>query len=45
VKWTGATGPFEFRRTTDKAGRPAGYDANQVPIVSTTRGKNYEIEK
>ena len=45
VKWTGATGPFSFRRTTDKAGRPAGYDANQVPIVSTTRGKNYEIEK
>ncbi len=45
VKWTGATGPFAFRRATDKAGKPAGYDANQVPIVSTTRGKNYEIEK
>jgi branched-chain amino acid transport system substrate-binding protein len=45
VKWNGATGPFSFRRTTDKAGKPAGYDANQVPIVSTTRGKNYEIEK
>ena len=45
VKWTGATGPFAFRRTTDKSGKPAGYDANQVPIVSTTRGKNYEIEK
>ena len=45
VKWTGATGPFAFRRVTDKSGKPAGYDANQVPIVSTTRGKNYEIEK
>jgi len=45
VKWTGATGPFAFRRATDKAGKPAGYDANQVPIVSTTRGKNYEIEQ
>ena len=45
VKWTGATGAFAFRRATDKAGKPAGYDANQVPIVSTTRGKNYEIEK
>jgi branched-chain amino acid transport system substrate-binding protein len=45
IKWTGATGPFSFRRVTDKAGKPAGYDANQVPIVSTTRGKSYEIEK
>ena len=45
IKWTGATGPFSFRRVNDKAGKPAGYDANQVPIVSTTRGKNYEIEK
>ena len=45
VKWTGATGSFAFRRVTDKAGKPAGYDANQEAIVSTTRGKNYEIEK
>ena len=45
IKWTGATGSFSFRRVNDKAGKPAGYDANQVPIVSTTRGKNYEIEK
>ena len=45
VKWTGATGPFAFRRVTDKSGKPAGYDASQVPIVSTTRGRNYEIEK
>ena len=45
IKWTGATGAFAFRRVTDKAGKPAGYDANQVPIVSTTRGKSYAIEK
>ncbi len=45
VKWTGATGAFAFRRVNDKAGKPAGYDANQEAIVSTTRGKNYEIEK
>ena len=45
VKWTGATGPLSFRRVSDKSGKPAGYDANQVPIVSTTRGKNYEIEQ
>ena len=45
IKWTGATGAFAFRRANDKSGKPAGYDANQVPIVSTTRGKNYEIEK
>jgi branched-chain amino acid transport system substrate-binding protein len=45
VTWTGATGPFKFRRATDKSGAPAGYDANQTAIVSTTRGKNYEIER
>lgn len=44
VKWTGATGAFSFRRANDKSGKPAGYDADQVPIISTTRGKNYEIE-
>src|ERR1700748_1337509 len=45
VKWNGATGPFAFRRVTDKSGKPAGYDANQEAIVSTTRGKNYDTEK
>jgi len=45
IKWTGATGSFSFRRVMDKAGKPAGYDASQVPIISTTRGKYYEIEK
>ncbi|MBV8620537.1 MAG: ABC transporter substrate-binding protein [Curvibacter sp.] len=45
VKWTGATGAFEFRRAADKAGRPAGYDAQQTPIVSVTKGDRFVIEK
>jgi len=45
VKWSGATGPFEFRRVTDKAGNPAGYDAQQAPIVSVTKGSAFVIEK
>ena len=45
VKWTGATGAFAFRRANDKSGKPAGYDADQVPIVSVTQGTRYVIEK
>ena len=45
VKWTGATGAFEFRRANDKAGKPAGYDAQQTPIVSVTKGNQFVIEK
>jgi len=45
VKWTGATGDFAFRRATDKAGKPAGYDAQQLPIISVTRGVQFEIVK
>jgi branched-chain amino acid transport system substrate-binding protein len=45
VKWTGATGAFQFRRATDKAGKPAGYDAQQTPIVSVTRDGQFVIEK
>ncbi len=45
VKWTGATGSFQFRRANDKSGKPAGYDADQVPIISVTRGTSYVIEK
>ena len=45
VKWTGATGPFQFRRAVDKAGKPAGYDAQQTPIVSVTKGGKFVIEK
>lgn len=45
VKWTGATGGFAFRRAVDKAGNPAGYDANQTAIVSVTKNGRYAIEK
>lgn len=45
IKWTGATGAFSFRRAMDKAGKPAGYDAQQVPIVSVTKGSNYSVMK
>jgi branched-chain amino acid transport system substrate-binding protein len=45
AKWTGATGPFQFRRANDKAGKPAGYDAQQTPIVSVTKGSEFVISK
>jgi len=45
VKWTGATGAFQFRQATDRAGKPAGYDAQQAPIVSVTRDGKYVIEQ
>ncbi len=45
VKWTGATGGFVFRRANDKNGNPAGYDAQQLPIISVTKGNNYVIVK
>ena len=45
VKWSGATGNFSFRRAHDKAGKPAGYDANQTAIISVTRHGKFEIEQ
>jgi branched-chain amino acid transport system substrate-binding protein len=45
VKHTGATGSFEFRRAKDKDGKLAGYDAQQVPIVSVTKDGKFVIEK
>ena len=45
VKWTGATGAFQFRRATDRAGKPAGYDAQQTPIISVTKAGHFVIEK
>ena len=45
TKHTGATGPFEFRRVKDKDGKPAGYDAQQTPIVSVTKDGKFEIER
>ncbi len=45
VRHTGATGMFEFRRAKDKDGKPAGYDAQQTPIVSVTKDGKFVIEK
>ena len=45
VTHTGATGAFQFRQTTAKDGKPAGYDAQQAAIVSVTKGGKYSIEK
>lgn len=45
VKINGVTGAFAFRRVNDKSGRPAGYDADQLPIVSVTKAGKYEIVK
>jgi branched-chain amino acid transport system substrate-binding protein len=43
ARWTGATGSFRFTQIKDKTGKPAGYDAEQTPIVSVTRGGRYVI--
>jgi len=45
VSWVGATGAFKFKQATDKAGKPAGYDAKQAAIVSVTKGGKYSIEQ
>jgi branched-chain amino acid transport system substrate-binding protein len=44
VTWTGATGPFKFQQTENRAGQPAGYDADQPPIVSKTEHGKYVIQ-
>jgi branched-chain amino acid transport system substrate-binding protein len=43
VQWNGATGPFKFMQIKNKAGQLAGFDAQQTPIVSVTKGGRYEI--
>ena len=45
VTHDGATGKFAFRQAMGKNGKPAGYDAQQAPIVSVTKGGKYVIEK
>lgn len=45
VKWTGATGAFQFSQAKNKAGKPAGYDARQTAIISVTHNGKYIIEK
>ena len=45
VQWTGATGPFKFVQIKNKAGKLAGYDADQTPIISVTKDGKYTIVK
>lgn len=45
VQWTGATGAFKFRQAADRAGKPAGYDADQAPIISVTQDGKYVIKQ
>ena len=45
TRWNGATGPFKFRQTSGRDGRPAGYDAVQTAIVMVTKGNQYVIQK
>ncbi len=45
VKHVGATGAFAFRRAMAKDGKPAGYDAQQTPIVSVTKDGKFVIER
>ncbi|MFA7438619.1 ABC transporter substrate-binding protein [Castellaniella sp.] len=43
VTWTGATGPFKFKRHLDRQGQPTGYDADQTAIVSVTRDGRFVL--
>jgi branched-chain amino acid transport system substrate-binding protein len=43
VKYVGATGAFQFRRASDKSGKPAGYDAQQTAIISVSKGARFAI--
>lgn len=43
VGWKGATGDFAFRRAEDKRGKPAGYDAQQTPIISIAQDGKFVI--
>ncbi|HEY0296068.1 MAG TPA: ABC transporter substrate-binding protein [Bordetella sp.] len=45
VQWTGATGAFKFVQIKNKAGKMAGYDAEQTPIISVTKSGKYDIVK
>lgn len=45
VQWSGATGPFKFRRVVGRDGKPAGYDAVQTAIVMVTKANQYVIQK
>ncbi|KQW38396.1 ABC transporter substrate-binding protein [Rhizobacter sp. Root404] len=44
VTWKGATGAFKFKQAFDRAGKPAGFDAEQRAIVSVTRQGRFVLQ-
>ena len=43
VTFTGATGPFKFKRHLDDNGNPTGYDADQTAIVNVTKDGKFVV--
>ncbi|MFA5664447.1 ABC transporter substrate-binding protein [Castellaniella sp.] len=43
ITWTGATGPFKFKRHLDRQGQPTGYDADQKAIISVTKDGRFVL--
>ena len=43
VAISGATGPFKFRQSVGKDGKPAGYDADQKPIIYLIRDGKFVL--
>ena len=45
VKYTGATGPFSFRKAPPKAGAETGYDAQQEAHIFIAKGGKFVLMK
>ncbi len=43
VAISGATGPFKFRQSVGKDGKPAGYDADQKPFIYVIRDGKFVL--
>ena len=43
VALSGATGPFKFRQSVGKDGKPAGYDADQKPFIYVIRDGKFVL--
>jgi branched-chain amino acid transport system substrate-binding protein len=43
VSLSGATGPFKFRQSVGKDGKPAGYDADQKPFIYVIRDGKFVL--
>ena len=43
VSISGATGPFKFRQSVGKDGKPAGYDADQTPFIYVIRDGKFVL--